>query len=85
MIYQNINTRWHSGAGIFRDITYINTSKNYLISDGVYLSEIPEDEERLDGKWIIKISIEVAGEKEDYEIIHIKCTKDANEFAQFEG
>ena len=85
VVYQDINTRWYSGAGIFRDVTYINTSKTYLISDGVYFSAIPEDEEKLDGKWTVKISTEVAGEEEDYEIIHTICTKDGKEFAQFEG
>lgn len=30
------NTRWYSGAGIFRDIWLIETEKSYLATDGVY-------------------------------------------------
>ena len=35
-VYQNCNTRWYSGAGIFRDVTLINTPKTFLASDGTY-------------------------------------------------
>ena len=45
VVYQDTNTRWYSGAGIFRDVTYINTPKTYLVSDGVYFSTSPEKEE----------------------------------------
>ena len=85
VVYQDINTRWYSGAGIFRDVTYINTSKTYLVSDGVYFSAIPEDEEKLEGKWTVKISSEVEGENEDYKVVHTISTKEGKEFAQFEG
>lgn len=30
------NTRWYSGAGIFRDVWLIETPKSYLATDGVY-------------------------------------------------
>ncbi len=35
-VYQNCNTRWYSGAGIFRDVWLINTPKTFLASDGTY-------------------------------------------------
>ena len=84
-VYQDINTRWYSGAGIFRDVTYINTSKTYLVSDGVYFSSIPEDEGKLDGKWTVKISSEIAGDTIDFKVTHTIYTKDGKEFAQFDG
>ena len=37
-VYQNCNTRWYSGAGIFRDVTLITCKNSYLISDGVYFN-----------------------------------------------
>ena len=85
VVYQDTNTRWYSGAGIFRDVTYINTPKTYLISDGVYFSTTPENAEKLDGKWTVKISSEVAGESTDCKVTHKICTKDGKLFAEFDG
>ena len=85
VVYQDTNTRWYSGAGIFRDITYINTPKTYLVSDGVYFSTTPQNEEDLKGKWNVKISSEVAGDSTDCKVTHSIVTKDGKVFAQFEG
>ena len=85
VVYQDTNTRWYSGAGIFRDIIYINTPKTYLVSDGVYFSTSPENEEDLKGKWNIKISSEVAGDSTDCKLTHSILEKDGKVFAQFEG
>ena len=85
VVYQDLNTRWYSGAGIFRDVTYINTPKTYLISDGVYFSAKPENEEKLNGKWIVKISSEIAGDNTNCKVTHKICTKEGKIFAEFEG
>ncbi|MBR1638657.1 MAG: DUF4982 domain-containing protein [Treponema sp.] len=61
VVYQNCNTRWYSGAGIFRDVTYINSARVHLPTDGLYFTATPADKNRLDGEWNIKISVEVAG------------------------
>ena len=85
VVYQDTNTRWYSGAGIFRDVTYINTPKTYLVSDGVYFTAKPENEEKLDGKWNVKISSEIAGDSTNCKVTHTILTKDGKVFAQFEG
>ena len=85
VVYQDTNTRWYSGAGIFRDVTYINIPKTYLVSDGVYFSTSPENEEDLKGKWNIKISSEIAGDSTNCKLTHSILTKDGKVFAQFEG
>ena len=36
-VYQDCNTRWYSGAGIFRDVHFISTEKTFLVSDGTYI------------------------------------------------
>ena len=59
-VYQNCNTRWYSGAGIFRDVKLINCPAQHLVSDGVYFSAVPCDESRLDGEWKISLSSEVS-------------------------
>ena len=61
-VYQNCNTRWYSGAGIIRDVYFINTPQTYLASDGVYFTATPVNPEKLDGEWKIKISSETTGE-----------------------
>ncbi|MCR4954798.1 MAG: DUF4982 domain-containing protein [Treponema sp.] len=61
VLYQNCNTRWYSGAGIYRDVTFINSAKTYIPTDGVYFTATPADKNKLDGEWNIKISVEVAG------------------------
>ncbi len=40
--YQNINTRWYSGAGIFRDVWFRETGENYIVEDGTYVVSRPE-------------------------------------------
>ena len=84
VVYQDPNTRWYSGAGIIRDVTYINTPKTYLISDGVYFSATPEDLKDLEDKWNIKISSEIAGESEDCTITHSIISKEGTIVAKFE-
>ena len=84
VVYQNPNTRWYSGAGIFRDVTYINLPNTYISSDGVYFSSFPENKEKLDGKWNIKISTEIIGENIGCTITHSIISKEGKVFAQFE-
>ena len=40
--YQNPNTRWYSGAGIFRDVWLRETGTNYIAADGTYVVSRPE-------------------------------------------
>ncbi len=59
VVYQNCNTRWYSGAGIFRDVYLINSPVLHIMSGGVYFSAKPVDETRLNGEWKVKISTEI--------------------------
>ena len=58
-VYQNCNTRWYSGAGIIRDVYFINSPSQHLASNGVYFSTIPMDENMLDGEWKVRLSTEI--------------------------
>ena len=60
-VYQHCNTRWYSGAGIIRDVYFINTPETYLKTDGIYFNATPVDPQKLDGEWKVKLSCEVAG------------------------
>ena len=85
VVYQNCNTRWYSGAGIFRDVYYINTPKTHLVNDGVYFSTCPQDKKKLNDKWIVKISSEIAGDSTGCSITHSIIDKKGKIFAKFEN
>ena len=87
VVYQNCNTRWYSGAGIFRDVNLINSPAMHLVSDGVYFSAKPIDDKKLDEEWKVKISSEVAGVVEPVEtsVIHTLTSPDGKVFAEFSG
>ena len=81
-VYQNPNTRWYSGAGIFRDVTLINTRKTFLASDGTYFVSKPVDSKMLDKEWTITISTEVAGYLSGHKVINTITDKDGNIFTK---
>ena len=49
-VYQNPNTRWYSGAGIFRDVEFVVTEKSRINVDGIYFCARPEKENAFAGK-----------------------------------
>lgn len=57
-VYQNCNTRWYSGAGIFRDVNLINSPATHLVTDGTYFVAKKNDSDK--NLWQIKLSTEVA-------------------------
>ncbi len=53
-VYRDPNTRWYSGAGIYRRIFLISAPETRIISDGVYASA-----KRLDGgAWLLTVATE---------------------------
>ena len=82
-LYQHCNTRWYSGAGIFRDVHLINSPASHLVTDGVYFSAKPVAPECLDGEWVVKISSEQTGPQ--VKVIHTIIDKSGKEFARFQG
>lgn len=56
-VYENCNTRWYSGAGIYRDVELITTGSDYLISDGNYF-HAENDSDDLTGPWKCHYEVE---------------------------
>ena len=50
------NSRWYSGAGIFRNVYILETGADYLPIDGIYFSA----EKNCDG-WLCKVDAEIVG------------------------
>ena len=63
--YQSPNSRWYSGAGIYRSVYLRHTDKCHINENGVYISARKYDE---NNKWIVIIETESSGE--DCEVRH---------------
>ena len=67
VVYQSPNSRWYSGAGIYRDVYFIEHPEVHFVTDSVYLSAKPVTENgivttetALDKEWLLLISAEIA-------------------------
>ena len=59
-VYENPNTRWYSGAGIYRDVYLIETGEVHLVHDGTYITT----NQLADGHWECNVCTEMIYEKE---------------------
>ncbi len=57
--YESPNTRWYSGAGIFRNVYLRRTNKLHIKENGIYISSRKYDG---DNKWIVIIETESSGD-----------------------
>jgi len=70
--HQAPNSRWYSGAGIYRNVWLKRTGPSYLISDGIYISTEKIENEQ----WKIMLDSEIhidqpeQASKESWRIIH---------------
>jgi beta-galactosidase len=63
--YQSPNSRWYSGAGIYRDCYLILKNAAHIIKDGVYITSVKEN-----NHWRITVDTEVVTETPNYEVRH---------------
>lgn len=56
--HQSPNTRWYSGAGIFRDVMLKLRPAAYIGTNGVYIHSAPQPE----GGWTTEVETDVVGE-----------------------
>ena len=56
VVYRYLNTRWYSGAGIFRNVWWKEREAVHLVSDGIYLTEVKENETT----WRVEADTELA-------------------------
>jgi beta-galactosidase len=57
VVYQNLNTRWYSGAGIYRNVWLKTTEAAHFITDGIYISA-----NRLRDSFLVEIEAEIIDE-----------------------
>lgn len=65
VLHESPNTRWYSGAGIFRDVTLKLRPQTYIRTNGVYIHSEPQP----NGVWQTDIETDVVGEPENIMMI----------------
>lgn len=63
--HQSPNTRWYSGAGIFRDVMLKLRPAAYIGTNGVYIHSAPQPE----GGWTTEVETDVVGEASDIRML----------------
>jgi beta-galactosidase len=63
--HRSPNSRWYSGAGIYRDVSLIVKNPCHFISDGIYITPVKKD-----GMWDYTVSAEVESCGREYETRH---------------
>jgi len=61
VVYQFPNSRWYSGAGIYRNVWLNRKHKNRIASDGVYITPIKQSEVN----WLVEIETELIIQSSD--------------------
>ncbi len=56
VVYRYLNTRWYSGAGIFRNVWFKTKNNLHMVSDGIYVTTVKET----DTKWRVETDTELA-------------------------
>ncbi|MFA6936848.1 MAG: DUF4982 domain-containing protein [Treponema sp.] len=75
-VYQCPNSRWYSGAGIYRDVYLVTTEDARVANDGIYFTAQKQSEVSLPtGVWNIKIETEVQGKFEGCTVKHSIVSK----------
>lgn len=72
--FQSPNSRWYSGAGIYRDVWMEVTDETYIEEDGIYISTKKQEED-----FVLRVETSVKGEK-PAELVH-RLVKNGEEIA----
>ncbi len=58
--HRSPNSRWYSGAGIYRDVYFIEHADTHIVTDSFYISAKPADTAKTDGEWKVIVRAEIA-------------------------
>jgi beta-galactosidase len=70
VVYQSPNSRWYSGAGIYRNVWLKTRDKNHIVTNGIYIST-----EQKDNGWQVEVVTEL-NIYEDVQVSHAIMYKD---------
>lgn len=63
--HQSPNSRWYSGAGIFRDVVLHTLAPRHIVPDGVYIHTVKEE-----NGWVMTIETELTGPDSGEKLTH---------------
>jgi len=69
VVYRSPNSRWYSGAGIYRNVWLITKKSTHFISDGIYIST-----RKNENLWHVDITSEIYKDKENNDELFITHT-----------
>lgn len=72
--FQSPNSRWYSGAGVYRNVYLIEQSKTHFVTDGLYISS-----RQAGVQWRVNASAELANLTEEAEYLTVKITAADNQ------
>lgn len=72
--HKSPNSRWYSGAGIYRDVWMITVSNTYMPENATYISTRPQEED-----YILRVETEVLGEQAERAKIQYKLLTSSGE------
>lgn len=68
--YRCPNSRWYSGAGIYRNVWLIETDETYIPDGGIYVHTEPVD--KTFDKWKLFVEVQIENENPEYEYrVHV--------------
>lgn len=70
VVYQSPNSRWYSGAGIYRNVWLKTRDRNHIVTDGIYITTRQED-----NGWQVEVDTEL-NIYEDIQVSHNIIYKD---------
>ncbi|HWT76376.1 MAG TPA: glycoside hydrolase family 2 TIM barrel-domain containing protein [Mobilitalea sp.] len=77
VVYQSPNSRWYSGAGIYRNVWLKTSSPSHLVTDGTYLAT-----RKVDFGWHVELGTEaISNAPVDGMVKHIITDMQGNEIA----
>ena len=74
------NSRWYSGAGIFRDVTLKYRPATYIRTNGIYI----HSEKGENGTWHTEIETDICGEASDIRMVISLLDPDSSTIAAYE-
>ena len=82
VVYESPNSRWYSGAGIYRNVWINKGLKDHFIADGIYITPIKES----DSNWKVEIDSELTLNKAtNYRVQHTILSLSGEIIATSEG
>ncbi|MDQ8733947.1 glycoside hydrolase family 2 TIM barrel-domain containing protein [Paenibacillus sp. LHD-38] len=68
VVHQSPNSRWYSGAGIYRNVWLKERDKNHILTDGLYVTSKQQD-----GGWLVEIDSDLQIEEDVFLSHNISC------------